>query len=140
MLMHEYAPTDHRPAPARFSAAVPAGGEGLARIRRDVRAWLAARGVTDEAETAVLLVNELVTNAQQHASGPARLRLFLRAGLLRCEVLDAHPSLPELCRPDDGDEDGRGLALVEALALRWGAIAAGRGKVVWFDLMVRNRG
>jgi hypothetical protein len=32
------------------------------------------------------------------------------------------------------DEGGRGLALVDALATRWGVDADGAGKSVWFEV------
>lgn len=137
--MYEYAPTDPSPATARFSAAVPTAGGGLARIRRGVRGWLDARGVTGEADSALLLVNELITNARRYAPGSVRLRLFLRPELLRCEVLDTHTGRPRLVRAGADDEAGRGLQLVDIMATRWGHVpVVRRGKVVWFDLPVES--
>jgi two-component sensor histidine kinase len=93
-------------------------------------------GVTTEADPAVLLMNELIANALQHAPGAVRVRIFLRFGLLRCEVLDTHRTRPLPQNPEIDDEGGRGLQLVDALASRWGWVLADGGKVVWFDLPV----
>lgn len=136
MHMHVCAPAELGPPTAYLSATIAADAEELAQTRRAVRGWLAASGLTETADSAVLLMNELATNVQQHAPGPARLRLFLRPGLLRCEVLDSHRALPVLVSADTDAEGGRGLRLVDALALCWGSVPAGRGKAVWFELPV----
>jgi hypothetical protein len=36
--------------------------------------------------------------------------------------------------PDDLEESGRGLYLVDALARAWGSRRTSTGKVVWFEL------
>jgi anti-sigma regulatory factor (Ser/Thr protein kinase) len=129
MLTNEYATT------ACFSDDLGAVEE-LSATRRSACAWLEATGITREADSVVLLMNELITNALQHAPGAVRVRMLLRQGLLRCEVLDTHQTRPIPHSPGDEDEDGRGLQLVDALASRWGWVIADGGKVVWFDLPV----
>ncbi|GAA2117725.1 ATP-binding protein [Streptomyces synnematoformans] len=110
------------------------------------RALLAAQAHTwglppDAADTAVLLVSELLTNACLHARAPRDRHIAARCVLgdkgLRVEVSDAGdcaPPAPRRAGPDD--ESGRGLALVAALASRWGAYPRrnGIGKTVWFEL------
>jgi two-component sensor histidine kinase len=115
----------------------------VGRARRWARSRLAGSGVeADEplAETLILLVSELVTNAVVHTGCPAVLRLLLSgvpdssAGTVRLEVADgsARPPVP---RCAEGDEtNGRGLALVEALADRWGWSSEGIGKRIWCEL------
>ena len=99
---------------------LPAGPEGARSARRaTARAaelWRLDREMT---ETALLLVSELVTNAIRHGA------------------------LPRVAQPGTDQVGGRGLHLVQQLALRWGAqVSRTRlGKTVWFELggMLRAR-
>lgn len=100
--------------------------------------------VPDSADTAALLLSELVTNAYRHGAADARsaasdwitVRCFLAFGLLRIEVSDSASELP--CPRDASADDvsGRGLALVTALADRCGAYPEPPGKTVWCELAV----
>jgi anti-sigma regulatory factor (Ser/Thr protein kinase) len=94
----------------------------------------------DTAETATLLLSELVTNAVRHSRVPdrqvsARFRLA-DTTTLRIEVSDAGNALPVVRSVSTEDECGRGLALVEALAANWGSYRRPHdiGKTVWFEL------
>jgi serine/threonine-protein kinase RsbW len=53
----------------------------------------------------------------------------------RVEVTDRSAAPPEPRVAGESDSSGRGLALVEALARRWGTrrLASG-GKTVWFEI------
>jgi anti-sigma regulatory factor (Ser/Thr protein kinase) len=110
------------------------------------------RGMTQStAETAELLVSELVTNAVRFSGDPARaLRYSERAnaglislslrhfphGLL-IEVYDTDSNPPIRSDPDDDAENGRGLMLVEALSKEWSYFfPAGVGKVVYCFLEI----
>jgi anti-sigma regulatory factor (Ser/Thr protein kinase) len=93
----------------------------------------------DTGQVAALVVSELCANAVRHghvAGRGFRLRLALGAVMLRIEVTDAGSALP----PDNPRtagpecEYGRGLALVEALTLRWGMRPELIGKTVWCEL------
>ncbi|WP_095935036.1 ATP-binding protein [Streptomyces sp. Tue6028] len=113
----------------------------VGRARRWARSRLAGSGIgADEplAETLILLVSELVTNAVVHTGCPAVLRLSLpdgcEAATVRLEVADtsARPPIP---RHAEGDEtNGRGLELVDGLADRWGWNAEGAGKRIWCEV------
>ena len=113
----------------------------VGRARRWARSRLAGSGIgVDEplAETLILLVSELVTNAVVHTGCPAVLRLLLPGGAeaatVRLEVADssARPPAP---RHADGDEtNGRGLELVDGLADRWGWNLEGAGKSIWCEV------
>ncbi|MFC8124760.1 ATP-binding protein [Streptomyces sp. NPDC057302] len=131
----------------------------VGRARRWARSRLAGSGIeVDEslAETLILLISELVTNAVVHTGCPAVLRMRLPdvpdvaeeaagaagatgatgagPGTVRVEVADtsAHPPVP---RHADGDAtNGRGLELVEGLADRWGWQTEGAGKSIWCEV------
>ncbi|MFE0039977.1 ATP-binding protein, partial [Streptomyces sp. NPDC059018] len=113
-------------------------GRARAFLAEQSREWK----LPDEvAETAVLLLSELVTNACRHARVPpgreVRARCVLGSdGVLRVEVSDASEVLPCPRTAGPGDEAGRGLALVAALADAWGAHPreCGVGKTVWFEI------
>jgi len=55
--------------------------------------------------------------------------------VVRVEVTDAGAAtLPARREPTGEDEQGRGLALVEALATRWGTCRRSPGTVTWFEV------
>jgi anti-sigma regulatory factor (Ser/Thr protein kinase)/anti-anti-sigma regulatory factor len=96
------------------------------------RYWQAALPDATVAERAVLLANELVTNAVIHSGTEIRLRLELRGDRLHIAVRDGGPGLLRLVAHDGQAESGRGLGLVEQLASAWGVNRhPGSGKVVW---------
>ncbi|MFJ4329830.1 ATP-binding protein [Streptomyces sp. NPDC088935] len=86
-----------------------------------------------------LCVTELLTNVIDHVGEgtPATVRVaVLPTGHTRVEVTDPDPrALPLLTGPAGvTDESGRGLALLDALALRWGVEQCGGRKTVWCEL------
>ncbi|MFI0895458.1 ATP-binding protein [Streptomyces sp. NPDC020983] len=108
--------------------------------RRLLRRHLARRGMTGLADTAELVLSELVTNALRHATAAEDSLVETRFtclpdGSLRIEVHDADPTRPELRAPGAEADSGRGLALVDALTGgRWGTgDRAGIGKTVWAE-------
>ncbi|MET9441615.1 ATP-binding protein [Streptomyces sp. NPDC006610] len=114
----------------------------VGRARRWARSRLAGSGIgTDDplAETLVLLVSELVTNAVVHTGRPAVLRLSLppapaESATVRVEVADASTRAPMPRWVDCEQTGGRGLALVDGLADRWGWSPEGAGKQIWCEL------
>lgn len=82
-----------------------------------------------------LLTNELVTNAVLHARTRIGLRISRLSGRLRVEVGDASRQVLAI-RPRNLDaQTGRGLELVDSLAISWGVEQdADNGKVVWFEV------
>ncbi|MFG2501802.1 ATP-binding protein [Streptomyces sp. NPDC048441] len=133
----------------------------VGRARRWARSRLAGSGIgVDEplAETLILLISELVTNAVVHTGCPAVLRMrlpdFLDAaeaaeeaaaeaagagsaagtGTVRVEVADASACPPAPRHADGGETNGRGLELVDGLADRWGWQTEGVGKSIWCEV------
>jgi hypothetical protein len=103
--------------------------------------------VENKADSAALLVSELVTNAVQASAGRRGedhgrlpmigLAIRLTAASLVLEVWDACPLQPVLRQEADIAADhGRGLLLVDALADSWGHRAADGGKVVWCEVAI----
>ncbi|MGW7694532.1 ATP-binding protein [Streptomyces asiaticus] len=110
------------------------------RARRAATGALRGWGVPDTtADDIVLMVDELVTNAIEHATGPVWLRLRLRRGCcVICKVGDGCQEAPQLRHSDPDAENGRGLFLVSALADAFGARITTTGKVIWFRRRVRD--
>lgn len=106
------------------------------RARRLITAQLAAWQINGETgDVTVLLVSELVTNAMRHGGDPIRLIADTTASGLRVEVYDGNGDVFPAIRDVRLDAPGgRGLRLVDALADRWGAVAAAAGKCVWFEI------
>ncbi|WP_225845047.1 SpoIIE family protein phosphatase [Streptomyces sp. HPF1205] len=105
----------------------------VARARELTRHQLGLWGLDRLADTAELLVSELVTNAIRAASYEVELRV-MRVGKLLVEVSDDNHNLPQLQPAEADDVRGRGLALVSHLSRRWGTSRKAVGKVVWFEL------
>ncbi|MET7378652.1 SpoIIE family protein phosphatase [Streptomyces sp. NPDC005526] len=110
-----------------------------ARARAVVREQLHVWGLARLADPAELLVSELVTNAVRHSRGGAVALRLVRGDTLLCEVDDDDHELPTLTSAGPGDESGRGLRVVSALAREWGTSRTGTGKTVWFELTLPRR-
>ncbi|MFF4650276.1 SpoIIE family protein phosphatase [Streptomyces sp. NPDC001380] len=110
----------------------------VARARTLVRDQLAAWRLDGLADTAQLLVSELVTNALRVARDSVQLQL-IQVDKLLVEVSDDDHNLPSLEPSGHLDEDGRGLSLVSQLSSRWGTARKAVGKVVWFELPLPHR-
>jgi phosphoserine phosphatase RsbU/P len=108
-----------------------------ARIRRTLRAVFAQWELPAEAaENALLVVEELVANAVDHAGTPFRLTVHhLPSGrtgpALRIAVRDGAPGTPHVRPFSARAARGRGLQMIDALTSRWGWSRTARGKTVW---------
>ncbi|WP_078955959.1 ATP-binding protein [Streptomyces sp. NRRL B-1140] len=100
---------------------------------------------SDASCAVALVVAELAANAVLHGRVPGhdfgiRVALDTTAGLVRVEVADAAsgkrtPAMPPSSTPEG--ESGRGLLLVDTLAVRWGsAPRQPLGKTVWAEVSV----
>ncbi|MEU3406025.1 ATP-binding protein [Streptomyces sp. NPDC006670] len=89
---------------------------------------------TESSEDCLLVVSELLTNANLHAGGCLQLVLTL-GDSLRIEVVDGSPAPPRRApAPRRGVPGGHGLYIVERLSDRWGYEPQGHGKVVWAEI------
>ena len=113
---------------------LPADPGSAAEARRFTVDVLRRWGASDLVDTATLLVSELVTNAVLHARSASDLVLRTVEGRLRVELSDASAVNPSQRSYAADAGTGRGMVLIEALALRWGSERAGNGKRVWFEL------
>jgi len=119
----------------RFALDPAEAGRARAAVREQLHEW----GLNSVADHAVLLADELVTNAVRHAHGrQVELRL-VRGDTLVCEVADGDPTLPNLLSAGPADEFGRGLRVVSTLAREWGTSRTTAGKTVWFELTLPRR-
>ncbi|MET9189914.1 ATP-binding protein [Streptomyces tendae] len=108
----------------------------LRPLRRAVVAQLGQWGVPVACEEAELVVTELATNVIKHVGegASATLVLELKGRRLRVEMHDRSRSLPALRSADCDAECGRGLHMLAAMALDWGAIGTAVGKAVWCEI------
>ncbi len=83
---------------------------------------------------AALVVSELATNAVTHAGSPFRASVHRDGETVRVAVEDVAPTWPERHHALPSDLDGRGIAIVEALAHKTGCSASAEGKVAWAEL------
>ena len=117
------------------STRLAADPQSARAARRFVRDALARVDSEDVEETVTLLVSELVTNAVIHGGGEVEVLVRLLPKTVRVEVMDASEVALAPRVASDQDDSGRGLALVESLARRWGVDpVAGGGKTVWFEV------
>ena len=112
--------------------------QDLAEVRRArafVREQCRLLGFGDEAcQAAVLLTSEAVTNAFIHGRSEARIRISSASGRLHVEVADDNSRHPQRLDQDADALDGRGMAIVQQLATRWGVRDDPYGKTVWFEV------
>jgi anti-sigma regulatory factor (Ser/Thr protein kinase) len=88
----------------------------ISRARELARKALTDWGLADHTDLAELIVSELTTNALRHGAGPITVRLsYTRARDLWLEVHDHGRGRPVLQKTTADDEQGRGLALLDAL-------------------------
>lgn len=92
------------------------------------------------ADDAILVADELVSNALQHGEAPRACRLIVvgNGSRLRIEVDDTSPQAPRIRTPDH--TGGRGLILVDRLASRWGFTHHYGHKTVWAELTLDTPG
>ena len=118
---------EHR---ATLAAELQSAGVARRFVDRALERWSCG----DALDVVSLLVSELVANAVLHAGSQVEVTVQLKAATVRIEVLDEDEDLPLLREAADHATSGRGLAMVEALSLAWGADQRDGGKAVWFEV------
>ncbi len=128
------------------SADRPGGGRpSVLSLGAELRSVRAARRFVQEhcrvlalsdalCDDALLLTSELVTNAVLHGRSEVCVEVGVADGRVRVAVVDENSRRPAPVPEDPDALDGRGLALVDALADRWGVEERSGGKAVWFEL------
>ncbi|MEV0739992.1 ATP-binding protein [Streptomyces sp. NPDC050549] len=124
-----------------FEAALLAVPKAVPELRHAVRGYLGGGGPHPEVE---LCVSELVSNVIRHVGEGTPVRVRVRRvgpddDRIRVEVTDPDPrALPILLDATTdtglGAESGRGLLLLDAVAVRWGVEQVVSGKVVWCEV------
>lgn len=80
----------------------------------------------------ILCVSELITNAVIHAASAPTMTVSDDGRVVRVEVTDGDRRPPVVRDPDPSVATGRGLRLLDALAVEWGWETDESGKTVWF--------
>jgi anti-sigma regulatory factor (Ser/Thr protein kinase) len=114
----------------------------VARARGFLTDTLRRWSVPEETElVARLALSELVTNAVVHASTDLVVRVRPDDDGIWVGVTDQNRDLPVLAEPSREGVGGRGLAIVAAVARRWGVDRrfSRRGKTVWFTVSLPGR-
>ncbi len=100
-----------------------------------VRAWaekLLQDLPEDQRVDALMVVDELTSNALRHGKPPRQVRLLRKRDWLSVEVDDGCID-PACARPPSPD-GGHGLKLVAAMSVSWGQWQRPTGKTVWAEL------
>ncbi|MFG2788754.1 ATP-binding protein [Streptomyces sp. NPDC048419] len=115
----------------------PGRARCVASLRRDLRTHLRLWGLHESIDAAQLCASELVANVINHVGPgtPATLVVSTNGTHLRIEVHDPDTrALPTLNQAAADSDNGRDLALVTAVAERWGVHLHPERKVTWCEL------
>ena len=85
----------------------------------------------DMSDEVALVVSEMVTNAVRHAEPPVHLEVEATDDEVLVAVCDASPVAPQVRDADHDAEGGRGMMLVDLLAVEHGVRVQPPGKTVW---------
>ncbi|MFF7360624.1 ATP-binding protein [Streptomyces sp. NPDC008125] len=123
----------------RYRVVAPNNAHASKLVRDFVASLLRVTGHPGLVDDARLCVSEVVGNAYCHTrSRLIRVDVAIAPHQVRVHVTDDQPDPLPLTAPGPDAESGRGLLIVDRLAVRWGATVQGRGtrqtKTVWFVL------
>ncbi|MGP3967665.1 SpoIIE family protein phosphatase [Streptomyces sp. 6N223] len=114
--------------------------EAVGHARRFTARTLRSWDVEEGADTVLLVVSELVTNALVHTQGQVRLDLTLAGNRMRVAVSDSSPRTPVRAESADWEATGgRGILLVAAVTTSWGSVPLSGGKQVWGEIALPPR-
>ena len=103
-------------------------------VRREITADLVAQSVTrDSVADVVLVASELVGNAVTHCADTNDLDIAwdVQGNVVTVRVKDGSDDQPSRRTATTSATNGRGLAIVAAIAAEWGVQRADPGKQVW---------
>jgi hypothetical protein len=118
--------------PLEFAADYPADLQAPGDARRDVVAVLEAAARGNTVANAALIVTELAANAIRHAASPFSVAVRLHGSVARIAVSDRRglQSTPDAQLVATLPH---GLAVVDAIATRWGVEPISGGKTIWVE-------
>ncbi|MCZ0989532.1 ATP-binding protein [Streptomyces diastatochromogenes] len=121
-----------------YSKTLPCEPESAGRARQLVTEALNRWGIVELVDAAALIVSELFTNSLDHTHDRAARVVVRRVteDRIRIGVADKSREGPEMTKPDEDSENGRGLSVIDTIADRWGYDLHGWGKVTWAELRV----
>lgn len=121
--------------PTAFLPCVPESASAGRNLAAWALHWWGLPALQDDVE---LVVSELVANAARYARCAHVVISLTRlpGGRIRVDVRDGCTEPPVMRAPDDEEETGRGLVMVDALADKWGSDPAPGGKTVWAEFTV----
>ncbi|MFJ2261845.1 ATP-binding protein [Streptomyces sp. NPDC087844] len=111
--------------------------EEVSGLRHTLRSHLELWDLGEVTDAAQLCVSELVSNVITHVGPgtPAKLAVSMNGAYLRIEVHDPDTrALPTLLDASSEAEAGRGVAIIDAVADRWGVQLCLDQKVTWCEL------
>jgi two-component sensor histidine kinase len=106
-----------------------------AQLRHLASRWALPEDCTDRL---VMIANELVSNAIDHARTNCDITVRHTRSIVRILVADDSPLPPRTPPHNINATRGRGLHMVQALANRWGWTARRRGKTIWAAVNCRQ--
>jgi len=122
---------------------LPYTASSVGVARRRLLSDLAEAGVGEgTACDAGLVLSELISNALRHATPlpdhTIRVSWRMHENLVEITVSDGGgPTVPSVSEPSGWAIGGRGLGIVDRIALRWGVSDEGQEITVWAQLPVR---
>lgn len=119
-------------ATPRSERELPVSHQSAALARKFLRSATCTVHHSALVDDALLLTSELVTNSVQHSGPPLVVAVDCDGERLQVRVRDGSHDVPSPREAAQGDENGRGLALVAALSDEWGIDPEPDGKYVWF--------
>ncbi|MFF3286909.1 ATP-binding protein [Streptomyces sp. NPDC003023] len=127
----------------RSTFSLPATPAAVRAGRHQIQDTLCSWGLKldEDLELAVgLVASELLTNGHRHAGGQLTVVIDVDADRLILEVFDDSVTLPvrREAAPDACEDGGRGLALIEAYSLTFGAELTMTGKRCWAVLTLSS--
>ncbi|MFF1544680.1 ATP-binding protein [Streptomyces sp. NPDC058291] len=128
---------DQRTLRKPWNLAFVAKPEEATALRRLMRLHLGLWGLPEVIEAAQLCVTELLSNVITHVGPgtPTTLSVSMNGGHVRIEIQDPDTrALPTLLQTGAESEGGRGMALIDAMAVRWGVEPRADRKVTWCEL------